>query len=142
MLGSVGLIARTVQGDLERLRVRTVTATVCYLAAGLVFAAAALLAGAAGIIVLVEEFGQVAGLAIGAVVLVVVGVLALAVNAVLRLRSDRLKRQSAAIRSAAIANTAAAGAETAQNATPSLLPAAAILAFALTNVLLRPRGDR
>jgi hypothetical protein len=138
MFGSARLFVRAFQADLERLKVRTVTAAICYVIAALVFAAAGILGGAAVVILLTEQFGLVAGLAISAAILVAVGLVALAVNAILRARHRRLKRHAAAVRSAAIANSAAAGAETAQNATPALLPAAAILAFALTNAFLKP----
>lgn len=143
MFGSARLIMRAFQADLARLKVRTVTAAICYGIAALVFVAAAVLGGAAVVILLVEHFGLVAGLAIGAAMLIAIGLLALAANAILRKRHRRLKRHAAAVRSAAIANSAAAGADTAHNATPALLPATAILAFALTNALLKPsQGDR
>ena len=143
MFGSARLILRAFQADISRLKVRAVTAAICYGIAALVFTGAAVLGGAAAVILLVEHFGLVAGLAIGAAILIAIGLCALAVNAVLRKRQRRLKRRAAAVRSAAIANSAAAGAETAQNATPALLPAAAILAFALTSAFLKPsRSDR
>jgi hypothetical protein len=143
MLGGLKIFARAAQSDLALLKARMTTAAICYTIAGAVFTAALGLGGASAIILLVERFGLVAGLALGAAILIAVGLAALAVNAALRLRHRRLKRHATAMRSAALANAAAEGAESARHATPALLPAAAILAFALTNALLKPsRSDR
>lgn len=141
MLGSLRLFAHAVQADASRLQQRVTTAAICYAIAGVVFAVAFGLLGAVGIIMLADRYGLTAGLSIAAAALVAIGILALAVNALLRMRHRRLKRHAAALRSAAIANTAAAGAAQAQHATPALLPAAAILAFALTNAFLKPSGN-
>lgn len=138
MLAGVNLFTRAVATDIARLKQRMAVATLCYAIAGLAFAAAFGLGGAATIIVMVERYGTVASLAIAAAVLAIIGGLALAANAILRMRQRRLKRHAAALRSAAIADTAAIGATKAQNVTPALLPVAAVIAFALTNSFLKP----
>lgn len=143
MRNALSLFAQAVGTDVARLRQRMATAAVCYGIAALAFAAAFGLGGAAVVIVLVERYGPVAGLAVAAAILVFAGLIALAANAVLRLRQRRLKRHAAALRSAAIADTAAIGATRAHNAAPALLPVAAVLAFVLTNSFLKPsNGDR
>jgi hypothetical protein len=137
MLAGFKLLARALQADLAHLRARTVTAAICYGIAALAFVAALALCAAAGVVALVERFGLIEGLAVGGGVLALVGVAALTVNAVMRRRHERRTSRAMAARSALMADTAAAGLRQTRDAMPALLPAAAILSFTLTTMLLK-----
>ncbi|QKV19036.1 hypothetical protein [Oricola thermophila] len=138
MLAGLHILARAVGTDIARLRQRMATTAICYAIAVVAFAAAFGLGVAAAVIILVEIYGAAGGLVSAAVILLLAGVAALAVNAVLRVRQQRLKQRATALRTAAIAQTATTGAARAREATPALLPVAAILAFAFASSLLKP----
>jgi len=136
MPAGVNFLANMFRADLARLRARTITAAACYAIAALVFAAALGLGGAAGTIALVERFGLVEGLAFAALVLVLVGVIALLVNTLSRLRHERRAHRAAAARSLAMSQLADEGLQRTREKVPALLPAAAILTFTLTSMLM------
>ena len=136
MPAGVNFLANLFQADLARLRARTVTAAACYAVAAFVFAGAIGLGGAAGTVALVERFGLVEGLAFAALILALVGVIALLVNTLSRLRHERRAHRAAAARSAALSQMADEGMQRTRENVPALLPAAAILTFTLTSMLL------
>lgn len=137
MLAGLDLIAGTLRTDLVRMRARSTTAAACYGIAAVVFLGALGLGGAAVTVMLVERFGLVEGLAIAALVLVLVGVAALLVNAWSRMRWRRRARRLAAARTAAISQVADDGVRRTRDAVPSLLPVAAVLSFALTTMFMK-----
>ncbi len=143
MLSGFKALAGTLQADLARLKARAASAVVCYALAGLAFVAALSLGAAAVIVVLVDWLGLVEGLAAAAAILAVLGLAVLLVNALLRRRHERMAIRASALRSAAIAEATKAGIARGQNATPALLPVAAIIAYAVTAAFVKPaRGDR
>lgn len=143
MLSGFKALAGTLQADLARLKARAASAVVCYALAGLAFVAALSLGAAAVIVVLVDWLGPVEGLAAAAAILAVLGLAVLLVNALLRRRHERMAIRASALRSAAIAEATKAGIARGQNATPALLPVAAIIAYAVTAAFVKPaRGDR
>jgi hypothetical protein len=136
MPAGLNFLANMFQADLARLRARTVTAAACYAVAALLFAGAIGLGGAAGTIALVERFGLVEGLAFAALVLALIGVIALLVNTMSRLRHERRAHRAAAMRSAALSQLADEGLQRTREKVPAMLPAAAILTFTLTSMFL------
>lgn len=132
----VNFLANMFRADLARLRARTVTAAACYAIAALVFTGAIGLGVAAGTIALVDRFGRVEGLAFAALILALVGVVALLVNTMSRLRHERRAHRAAAVRSAAVSQMADEGLQRTRESVPALLPAAAILTFTLTSMFL------
>ncbi len=136
MPAGLKFLANLFQADIARLRARTATAAICYAIAALVFAGALGLAGAAGTVALVERFGLVEGLLLSGLVLALVGLIALLFNVWSRLRYERRARRAAAVRSAALSQTAEEGLRRSRQSVPALLPAAAILSFTLTSMLL------
>jgi hypothetical protein len=143
MLSGFKALAGTLQADLARLKARAASAVVCYALAGLAFVAALSLGAAAVIVVLVDWLGPVEGLAAAAAILAVLGLAVLLVNALLRRRHEGMAIRASALRSAAIAEATKAGIARGQNATPALLPVAAIIAYAVTAAFVKPaRGDR
>lgn len=141
MLSGLKILAGALQADLARLRARLASAAVCYALAGLAFVAALSLVGAAAIVALVNWLGVIEGLLVAAGGLVVLGLVALAINALLRRRNERMASRASALRSAALAEATKAGIASSQNATPALLPVAAFLAYAVTSALVRPARD-
>jgi hypothetical protein len=143
MLSGFKALAGTLQADLARLKARAASAVACYALAGLAFVAALSLGAAAAIVALVDWLGLVEGLAAAAGILAVLGLAVLAINALLRRRHERMAIRASALRSAAIAEATKAGIARGQNATPALLPVAAIVAYAVTAAFVKPaRGDR
>jgi len=143
MLSGFKALAGTLQADLARLKARAASAVVCYALAGLAFVAALSLGAAAVIVVLVDWLGPVEGLAAAAAILAVLGLAVLLVNVLLRRRHERMAIRASELRSAAIAEATKAGIARGQNATPALLPVAAIIAYAVTAAFVKPaRGDR
>jgi len=136
MPAGLNFLANMFRADVARLRARTITAAACYAVAALVFTGAIGLGGAAGTVALVERFGLVEGLAFAALALVLVGVIALLLNTMSRLRHERRAQRAAAARSLAMSQLAEEGLERTRESVPALLPVAAILTFTLTSVLL------
>ena len=76
------------------------------------------------------------GLAFAALVLALIGVVALLVNTMSRLRHERRAHRAAAMRSAALSQLADEGLQRTREKVPAMLPAAAILTFTLTSMFL------
>ncbi|MFZ2099273.1 MAG: hypothetical protein WAU86_01760 [Oricola sp.] len=136
MFPGLTLLAGALRADVRRLRARAITAAVCYGIAALVFLAAFGLCGTAATIALVNRLGVIEGLLIASLILAIVGVATLAANTALDRRNERRAGRAAAIRSAALAETANAGLNRTREAVPALLPAVALLSFTLTTMLL------
>jgi hypothetical protein len=138
MLSGFKVLAGTLQADLARLKARAASAVICYALAGLAFVAALSLGAAAAIVALVDWLGLVEGLAAAAGILAVIGLAVLVINVLLRRRHERLAIRASALRSAAIAEATKSGVARGQNATPALLPVAAIVAYAVTAAFVKP----
>lgn len=136
MFGALESLVRSYRADLARMRDRTITAAVCYGLAGLVLVAALFMFGAAGTIHLMQTYGTVEGLALAGLVLLIIGILALAVNAVMRARAARRSSRLAVARAALVNEMTDTGLRKGRNAMPALLPVAALLSFTLTSLLV------